>query len=101
MHQITLTVSQNVLVSHINEHSCVHSVHHQHAHVISGGHASIDDVPVKVKTSLHRVFLQVVDVMNLCFMYALLYNTHFDKAMIHLMQVSLLISRCNATYLVF
>jgi len=56
--------------------ACVQSVHHQHAHVISGGHASIDDVPVKLKTSLHQAFLQVVDVVNLCFMYALLYNTH-------------------------
>jgi len=41
----------------------------------SDGHASIDDVPVKVKTSLHQAFLQVVDVMNLCFMHVLLYNT--------------------------
>ena len=51
------------------------SVHHQHAHMIVDGHASIDDVPVKVKTSLHQAFLQVVDVMNLCFIYALLYIT--------------------------
>jgi len=43
--------------------------------LISDGHASIDDVPVKVKTSLHQAFLQVVDVMNLCFVHALLYNT--------------------------
>jgi len=35
---------------------CVQSVHHQHAHMISDGHASIDDVPVKVKTSLHQRF---------------------------------------------
>jgi len=27
----------------------VQSVHHQHAHMISDGHASIDDVLVKVK----------------------------------------------------
>jgi len=46
-----------------------------HAHTISNGHASIDDVPVKVKTSLHQAFSQVVDVMNLFFMHALLYNT--------------------------
>ena len=32
---------------------------------------SVDDVLVKVKSSL----LQVVDVMNLCFIQALLYNT--------------------------
>jgi len=44
-------------------------------HMISDGHASIDDVPVKVKRSLHQVFSQVVDVMNLCFMHALLYST--------------------------
>jgi len=32
-------------------------------------------VPVKVKTSLHPAFSLVVDVMNLCFIHALLYNT--------------------------
>ena len=53
----------------------VHSVHHQYAHMISDGHAIIDDVPVKVKTSLHQAFSQVVDAMNLCFIHALLYNT--------------------------
>jgi len=55
--------------------ACVQSVHHQHAHMISDGHASTDDVPVKVKTSLHQAFSQVIDVMNLCFTHALLYNT--------------------------
>jgi len=83
----------------IQVRSCVQSVHHQHAHMISDGHTSVDDVPVKVKTSSHQSFLQVVDVMNLCFMHAMLYNTHisslnmthimtlahFDEAMIHLM----------------
>ena len=54
---------------------CVQSVHHQHAHMISDGQASIDDVLIKVKPSLHQAFLQVVDVMNLCFTRALLYNT--------------------------
>ena len=53
----------------------VQSVQHQHAHMISDGNASIDDVLVKVKTSLHQVFSQVVDVMNLCFIHALLHNT--------------------------
>ena len=48
--------------------ACVESVHQQHTHMISDGRASIDDVPVKVKTSLHQAFLQVVDVMNICFM---------------------------------
>jgi len=57
--------------------ACVQSVHHQHAHMILDGHASIDDVLVKVKTSLHQAFLQVVDIMNLCFVYALLYNTPY------------------------
>ena len=55
--------------------ACVQNVHQQHAHVISDGHASMDDVPVKVKTSLHQAFTQVVDVMNLCFTHTLLYNT--------------------------
>jgi len=43
--------------------------------MISDGHASIDDVQVKVKTSLHQAFLQVINVINLCFIDALLYNT--------------------------
>ena len=55
--------------------ACVQSVHHQHVQMISDGHANIGDVPVKVKTSLHQAFSQVVDVMNLCFTQALLYNT--------------------------
>jgi len=59
----------------IHVRACVHSVNHQHAHMISDGPASIDDVLVKVKTSLHQVFLQVINVMNLCFMHTLLYNT--------------------------
>jgi len=59
----------------IQVRACVQSVHHQHAHMISDGHASMDDVPVKVKTSLHQAFSQVVDVMNLCFTHALLYDT--------------------------
>jgi len=59
----------------IQVRACVQSVHHQHAHIISDSHTSIYDVPIKVKTSLHQAFLQVVDVINLCFMYALLYNT--------------------------
>jgi len=67
MHQITLTVSY--------VRACVQSVHHQRAHMISAGHASIDDVLIKVKTNLHQAFSQVVNVMNLCFMHALLYNT--------------------------
>jgi len=43
--------------------------------MISDGHFSITDIQVKVKTSLHQALPQVVDVMNLCFMHALLYNT--------------------------
>jgi len=55
--------------------ACVQSVLHQHAHMISDGHASSDGVLVKVKTSLYQAFLQVVDVINLCLMHTLLYNT--------------------------
>jgi len=33
----------------IHVRACVQSVHHQHAHMISDSHASIDDVLVKVK----------------------------------------------------
>jgi len=82
------------------------------AHMILDGHASIDDVPVKHKTGLDQAFLQVIDVINLCFTHDLLYNTpyklrhmmtlvHFDEVMIHLMQYSLIISRCNITFSVF
>jgi len=59
----------------IQVRACVQSAHYQHVHMISDGHASMDDVPVKVKTSLRQAFSQVVDVMNLCFKHALLYNT--------------------------
>jgi len=55
--------------------ACVQSVHHQYAHMISDGNATMDDVPVKVKKTLHQAFSQVVDVTNLCFTHALLYNT--------------------------
>jgi len=33
----------------IQVRACVQGVNHQHAHMISDGHTSIDDVPVKVK----------------------------------------------------
>jgi len=36
---------------------------------------SVDDVLVKIKPSLYQAFSQVIDVMNLCFVHALLYNT--------------------------
>jgi len=58
----------------IHIRACIQSVHHQHAH-ISDSHTSIDDVPVKVKTNLHLAFSQVVNVTNLCFVHALLYDT--------------------------
>jgi len=78
MPQITLTVSQNVLVNHISEHAgqnirskcpppaCTHDLIPEHYQCII-----IDDVPVKVKPSLHQAFSQVVDVMSLYF------HTHF------------------------
>jgi len=43
---------------------------HQHSHsqmVTSLVSRTVDDVLVKVKPSLHRAFLHVVDVVNLCF----------------------------------
>jgi len=67
----------------IHVRACVQSVYHQHAHMISDGHASIDDVPVIVKASLHKAFPQVINVMNLCFINALLYNTHISKCKAH------------------
>jgi len=71
----------------VHVRACVQSVHHQHAYMISDGHASMDDVPVKVKTSLHQAFLQVVDVMNLCFSYTLLFQ-FFIHSFIHLLHLS-------------
>jgi len=56
---------------------CAQSAHHQHTHMISDGHASIYDVLVKVKASLHQALSPVVDGMNLCFIYALPYNTPY------------------------
>jgi len=62
----------------IHVRACVQSVHHQHAHMISDGHASIDDIPVKVKTSLHQPFLYVVDVNKyLCICVRLRYESLF------------------------
>jgi len=68
MHQITLTVSQNVLTNHVihinnNFTACVQTVRYQHARVISDSR------------SLRQAFLQVTDVTNLCFVHALLHNT--------------------------
>jgi len=42
--------------------------------MISDGQASMDDVPVEVKTSLDQAFSQVVNVMNLYFTHVLLYK---------------------------
>ena len=63
--------------------TCVEGVHHHYAHTISGGYASIDDVSVNVKTCLQQAFLQVVDVMNLCFIHTLLCNIHINKFQAH------------------
>ena len=67
----------------IHVRACVQSVHHQHAHMISDGHDSIDDVPVKVKTSLHQAFSQVVDVMNLCFIMLCCITPQISKCKAH------------------
>ena len=69
----------------IHVRACVQSVHHQHAHIISDGHVSIDDdFPVKVdKPSLHQAFLQVVDIKNLCFMHACCITPQISKCKAH------------------
>jgi len=67
----------------IQVRACVQSVLHQHAHMISDGHDSIDDVPVKVKTSLHQAFSKVVDVINLCFMHAFYITPQISKCKAH------------------
>jgi len=86
------------------------SVHHQHAHMISDGYASIDDVLVKSKQVCIKRFcrwsmsLTFVS-CTLCCITPMLVNlrhmmtlVHFDEAMIHLMQLSLVISHCNVTF---
>jgi len=71
---------------------------------------SIDDVLFKVKPSLPGSFSQIIDVMRLCFVHTWLHSTpnkrhvtlvHFSETMIHLMQFSSVISRCNNTFSVF
>ena len=74
---------------------------------------SVSDVLVKVKPSLHQAFSQVVDVMNLCFIHALLYNTLLSKFKAYddsgplwwsydtYDAISLVISCCNITFSVF
>jgi len=69
MHQITLTVSQNVMMNHItqmnnNFSACVQSVRHQHAckTVAPLVNCSLDNVLFKVNPSLRKAFLQVIDV---------------------------------------
>jgi len=91
MHHITLRVTLNVLMNHINEHSfhgicskcppssCTHDLRWSHHWSIA---ASII-VLVKVKPSLHGVFSQVFDVMILSFIHALLYNTPNKKFKAH------------------
>jgi len=80
MHQITLTVSQNVPMYHIieinnNFTACVQSVRHEHASqtVAPLVNRSLDNVLFKVKPSLGQAFLQVIDVTNLSSAYALLH----------------------------
>ena len=62
----------------IHIRTCVQSLRHQHANMISDGRALVsgrlDNVLLKVKPSLHQAFSQVVDVLN-SFIHALLYNT--------------------------
>jgi len=58
---------------HIHIRTCVQSLRHQHAHMISDGHVAVLTVLVKVKPSLHEAFSQVIDVLN-HFIHALLYN---------------------------
>jgi len=67
----------------MSEHVFKVSTTSMHAHMILNGHASIDDVPTRVKPSLRQAFLHVIDVITLCFMHALLYNTHISKFQAH------------------
>ena len=71
---------------------------------------SLDNVLFTVNPSLCEAFLQVTDVIDLCFVHALLHNTskfynpqvHFDEACtIRLMQCSLAISHGNITFSLF
>jgi len=84
MHQITLTVSQNVLMNHIiqinnNFTACVQTVAssmHTSQAVAPLVNRSLDHVLFKTNRSLRQAnFLQVISVTNLCFVHALLHIT--------------------------
>jgi len=68
-------------MNHINKHSIMSkvsaSMHKRSQTVAPLVNLSLDNVLFKVKPSLHQAFLQVIDVMNLCFIHALL---HADKS---------------------
>jgi len=65
-------------MNHINEHVfkvSTTSTHTWSQMVTPLVNRSVSDVLVKVKPRLHQAFSKVVDVANLCFIQALLYNT--------------------------
>jgi len=60
MHKITLTASKNVFGESYEwtfMSARVHNVHHQHAHMILDGHASIKDVVVSQNKFASAVFV--------------------------------------------
>jgi len=69
---------------------------------------SLDSILLKVKPRLHQAFLQVIDVINLCFVQHCCRTPQILQStgpfrwsyMIHLMQFSLVISQCNITFFI-
>jgi len=101
-----------IIQMNIQVRACVQSVHHQHAHMISDGHASTfrsksKQVCIKCfhRSSMSWIFVSY----TLCCLTPQIskYKAHDDPGSrwwsyeIHLMQFSLVISHCNITYLVF
>ena len=64
--------SQHVFKVSATVQTCTHDLRRSHIHMV---HRSVANVLVKVNPSLHQVFSQVIDVVNLCFVYALLHTT--------------------------
>jgi len=77
-------------MDHINEDSC-HSMclkcpspaHTRFQMVTPLVNRCTDDVLIEVKPSLHQAFSQVDDVINLCFIHAMLYNSQMSKFKAH------------------
>ena len=120
MHQITLTVSKNVLMNEIiqmnnNFIACVQSFCYQQCthnlkRSLHWSIAALITFCSKSNQVCIRQFFRAINVTNLCFVHALLHNTpnfiiYRSILMNHiryiLIQFSLVISHCNITFSIF